>query len=154
MTKMSENKRVMVDDWATAMVTRDAWRREGMLATVSARGSASYGGSPRYSVRGRYTRLLDGSKPNRVLSSGPLKTATVESEVDDLGIPIEKEMLLRTYTYPSDRWLVVDSNPPEFIRLGAEIVAPEMAFYTQRIIADAEDTHRAAVESREKKEGE
>ena len=45
----------MYNDWATAMVTRDSWRREGMLATVSARGSVIYGGQPRYRVRGRYT---------------------------------------------------------------------------------------------------
>ena len=153
MAKMSENKRVMVDDWATAMVTRDAWRREGMLASVSARGSASYGGQPRYRVRGRYTRLLDGSKPHRVLSIGPLTGTRVEIEDDKLGL-IKKEMLLRTYTYPSDRWLVPKSNPPTFIRLGAETVSPEVKEYTEQIIADAIDAQRAADESSEKKEGE
>ena len=145
---------VMYNDWATAMVTRDAWRREGMLATVSARGSVIYGGQPRYRVRGRYSRLLDGSKPYRVLSIGPLKTTKVESGKFNIhNLPVEKEILVQTYTYPSDRWLVPDSNPPEFIRLGAETVAPEVASYTQRIIADAEDAQRAADESAEKKEG-
>ncbi|MEE8322915.1 MAG: hypothetical protein V3R57_04755 [Candidatus Bathyarchaeia archaeon] len=145
---------VMVDDWATAMVTRDAWRREGMLATVSARGSAIYGGSPRYRVRGRYTRLLDGSKPHRVLSIGALGTTTIETGVNGLGNPIEKEIPIQTYTYPSDRWLVPDSNPPEFKRLGAEMATPEVEAYTQQIIADAIDAQRAADESAEKKEGE
>ena len=142
----------MVDDWATAMVTRDAWRREGLLATISRRGSASYGGQPHYRVRGRYTRLLDGSKPYRVCLLGPLGTTKIETGGKGLGTPIEKEIPIQTYTYPSDRWLVPDSNPPEFKRLGAEMATPEVEAYTQQIIADAEDAHRAAVESAEKKE--
>ena len=142
-------KMVMLNDWTTAMVTRDAWRREGMLTTVSSRGPAVYGGQPRFRVRGRHTRLLDVSNPYRVRSMGPLKATEVEKEGSDL----KDEKLLKTYTYHSDRWLVPDSNPPEFIRLGAEKVAPEIEMYTQRMIAEALDAQRAAVESREKKEG-
>tara|TARA_B110001454_G_C12718916_1_gene433817 strand:- start:3011 stop:3484 length:474 start_codon:yes stop_codon:yes gene_type:complete len=157
MTQMSglTTKMVMVNDWTTAMVTRDAWRREGMLATISRRGPAFYGGQPRFRVRGRHTRLLDGTKPHRVAILGPLGRTTIETaELDSFGDPIKKEVPCHTYTYPSDRWLVPDSNPPEFIRVGAETVAPEIEEYTQRMIADALDAHRAAVESQEKKEGE
>jgi hypothetical protein len=86
---------------------------------------------------------------------GPLGTTTVETgELDASGDPIKKEVSCQTYTYPSDRWLVPDSNPPEFKRLGAETATPAVEAYTQQIIIDAEDAHRAAVESQEKKEGE
>jgi len=153
--RSGRTRMVIVDDWITAMAIRDAWRREGLLSTISRRGSAIYGGQPRFRVRGRYTRLLDGSKPYRVRLNGPLGTTTVETgKLDAFGEPIEEVKSCRTYTYSSDRWLVPDSNPPAFKRLGAEMPTPAVEAYTQQIITDAEDAQRAAVESREKKEGE
>ena len=144
--RLRKNDRmVIVDDWTTAMVTRDAWRREGLLATVARRRSASFGGPLRYRVRGRYTRLLDGSKPYRISQIGPVGSRDVQVGVDEEGEPYFESKACQTFTYQSDRYMVPDSNPPQFVRLGNETFEA----YIERLA----DEKRAADESTEKKEG-
>ena len=139
------DRMVIVDDWTTAMVTRDAWRREGMLATVARRRSPSFGGQLRYRVRGRYTRLLDGSKPYRFSQIGPVGSRDVQDGVDEEGEPYFESKACQTFHYTSDRHLLPDSNPPQFVRLGNETFEA----YIERLAEEK----RAADESAEKKEG-
>ena len=140
------DRMVIVDDWTTAMVTRDSWRREGMLATVARRGPTSFGGQLSYRVRGRYTRLLDGSKPYRVSQTGPVGSKNFQVGVDEDGEALYESKTCRTFHYTSDRYLLPDSNPPQFVRLGNETFEA----YIERLAEEK----RAADESAEKKEGE
>jgi hypothetical protein len=137
---------VIVDDWTTAMVTRDSWRREGMLATVARRGPTSFGGQLSYRVRGRYTRLLDGSKPYRISQGGPVGSRDIQVGVDEEGEPYFESKACQTFHYHSDRYLLPDSNPPQFVRLGNETFEA----YIERLAEEK----RAADVSAEKKEGE
>jgi|GEM_PF-2912033 len=140
------DRMVIVDDWTTAMVTRDSWRREGMLATVARRGPTSFGGQLSYRVRGRYTRLLDGSKPYRVSQTGPVGSKNFQVGVDEDGEALYESKACQTFHYHSDRYLLPDSNPPQFVRLGNETFEA----YIERLAEEK----RAADVSAEKKEGE